>query len=308
MPAIAPNAEVNEQVDSLNPDIPNRLSDRLILDRLIHQFERHPPLQPAGLKILELTSDPDVEFDEIEEVLRTDPVLVTKVFKLANSSFYTNKSTSSLSDACLKLGLKTLRNIAVASSLNPSLSKPLIHYTVADGQAHKHALAVAFYGQLLAQKLKMPRSFQADVFLAGLMHDIGKHLLDQILIESIDDFGSRGVAQELDITQFSHAELGAEFASYWRLPEYICQSAKFHHDPLADNEYGDFSAIVHLSDLALHNYSEGDMEIGNHFVDTESAENLLELLDTTVDAYSAVSLELAKAMDRIDGSVYALLG
>ncbi|MCS7160999.1 MAG: HDOD domain-containing protein, partial [Gemmatales bacterium] len=75
---------------------------------------------PTGvaMEIVRLTQDEGVSCGSLARVLMADPVLSGKVIKFANSALMqTGRSVNSVQEAVLRLGVGTLRRIALSFSL-----------------------------------------------------------------------------------------------------------------------------------------------------------------------------------------------
>ena len=79
----------------------------------------HFPAPPAlALQIVDKASHPDCDPKEILELLKRDPGLCGRVFKMVNSSvFGLGRPIASLERAVLVLGIKPLRSLVLGMSL-----------------------------------------------------------------------------------------------------------------------------------------------------------------------------------------------
>jgi putative nucleotidyltransferase with HDIG domain len=88
----------------------------------------------------------------------------------------------------------------------------------------------------------MPRNTRPlddEIFLAGLLHDIGYMVLNQLDPKRSDELQNRFIAEptrscteiETEMIELNHCELGAELGSYWDLPESIIAVMRYHHTP-----------------------------------------------------------------------------
>jgi HD-like signal output (HDOD) protein len=88
------------------------------LSNLIDRVVTLCPLPASAQRILQLTSDPDVEIKEVGRVLSTDPALAAEVMRLANSAAYSRGTAATdLVQAILKLGISELRQMAGAMAI-----------------------------------------------------------------------------------------------------------------------------------------------------------------------------------------------
>jgi len=76
-----------------------------------------------------------------------------------------------------------------------------------------------------------------EIYLAGLLHDIGLLVLDFIAPKLSDQLHTRLLAEpecsmeemEAKLLEMSHSELGAQLASHWALPETLVAVLRGHH-------------------------------------------------------------------------------
>lgn len=124
------------------------------------------------------------------------------------------------------------------------------------GDLWKHSLAVAVGSKILAQ-MRAP-GLSSAAHTAGLIHDIGKIILDPYVHERrqpietyMEEHQKTFLDAEIEHFGFSHAEVAAYVCSAWKFPELITKAIHWHHNPVGSS--GDLlAAILHLADhLAL---------------------------------------------------------
>ena len=126
----------------------------------------------------------------------------------------------------------------------------------------------------------------AGVFAAGLLHDIGRAALLQVVPERYAriDPGLTGVdllSAEEEQLGLTHAEAGYELATHWALPEQITAAIRFHHHPDRAPEMKEIVAIVSLADIIVH-AREKTARLFENCTDT------LTLLDLDVEAATTI--------------------
>jgi len=96
----------------------------------------------------------------------------------------------------------------------------------------------------------------SEAFIAGLIHDVGKIILDQyahnFFVEIIKKVKSEDISiyeAEKKALGISHTEIGGWLAKQWNLPVEIEEDIKFHHTPDKATLNPELTAIVHLSDI-----------------------------------------------------------
>jgi HD-like signal output (HDOD) protein len=213
-----------------------------------------PPMPHIILKAREIIADPDSSLKNLADTIETDQALVAKVLTLANSAYYgVSGMVSSIQHASVLLGQKTLVQLITISASSSLLSKKLKSYQVAPDEMWKHSLACAFGARRLCEK-NHPDLVE-DAFVAGLLHDAGKIILDPYLERHKDEFARLG--RQLDrpffeaeraIIGFDHAEIMARACRLWRFPEAQSDAIRFHHSPF-DSDNGQLAFIIHAADI-----------------------------------------------------------
>ena len=219
-----------------------------------------PPMPLVAVQVMKAVMDPETSVSDLSKIISADSVLVSRILKVANSAFYgCTRSIKTLQMALNVLGFKTIKNMVIAMS-----SKSMYSNTnAAEKFLWEHSLSTALSAQLLAKEVGLGQS--EDVFICGLLHDIGKVILsDQnsssyghVLIDFIKSAEST-IGFEKERFGFTHAEVGGALCRSWKLPEELEGGIKFHHsmalDRLVELEpyMGKLSSVVALAD-ALSN-------------------------------------------------------
>jgi putative nucleotidyltransferase with HDIG domain len=195
-------------------------------------------LPTTTVKLLELLEDPLVAADRVLQVINKDPSLTANLLKLCNSAYYgMRRQVGSVKEALVMLGNKTVITLAFATSMGDVLRGQLSAYRLAKDELWHHALATA----LAASKIAFATGSQ-DVseraFTAGLVHDIGKLILNKVLVNQMNQLPQYSEAKELinaerDILGFDHSEAGAALAEAWNFPSMLVSAIYYHHRPEA---------------------------------------------------------------------------
>lgn len=206
------------------------------------------PFPATITRVLRVLEKPNVDISAVEQVIRPDAMLVSRVLRVANSPFYgLSRQVGSIKDACMILGLPNLRNLVIALGVADQF--PAARSAVLDRAAlWRHGAQVAALSHLLAQRTRQHRD---DAYVAGLLHDIGMmvldaHFPDQLrqVLEHCKQTGGTRVQAELDILGITHAAVGALAAEQWRLPTATQSAIKQHHAP--DSALAD---LVHAANV-----------------------------------------------------------
>jgi putative nucleotidyltransferase with HDIG domain len=219
-----------------------------------------PALSGAVVALERALARPDVRLDEIERIIGSDPALTANLLRTLNSGLYMfGKRIESVRHGGLVLGLRRLRDLAVASAFTAVIPERMPGYGMDAAGYWSHCAAVAVLtGELgdEAGAVDLERGF-----VAGLLHDIGKLALAEFLADSGTDLLRRVTEDRLSFLNAErallgtdHTQIGAELARQWKLPEAVARIALCHHDPDAaqDGPDGRLVDVVHVADALAH--------------------------------------------------------
>ncbi len=169
-------------------------------------------------------------------------------------------------DALVLVGNLTFARLCFTLSLEPVLHKNLPGYDLDLDDLWKHSLATAYGAAFLVKSIGLGE-MRDRAFTAGLLHDIGKLVLDQNLAEGGMEVGaSITMETERQCTGFDHAEAGAALLESWDVPEQVVEAVKWHHSPLDANENKRMalavSAANKIGHFAIH-YNPGSPTVVN---------------------------------------------
>lgn len=206
-----------------------------LLERVVETIGELPTSPNVVSAIMGLTSDLNTEITKLSRVLSADQALTAKVLRLSNSPFYGRvRGVGSLDEAIMILGFFTIRSLVVASSAYSMFNKG--NDNSHEGRLWAHSLATAMCARITARRVGVKHI--EEVFLAGLLHDIGILILLKKMrkdytgvIKQVNNSGGDLVTVEQDLLGFSHPELGALILDRWNFPPILSQSVRDHHDP-----------------------------------------------------------------------------
>lgn len=207
---------------------------------------------------ISLLDDPSSTRQDIADLLKQDPAIVAKVLRLVNSPLFAfSRRITSIEDAIPLLGFSEIRSIVTSVSV-------LSMFAVKDGSDTfnraafwKHSAACAIACKTLARKLKVPA--EEEYFTAGLLHDIGKLVLDQLFPEDfrkvIGMIGGESLfMRQAERTVFGrpHPSVGEYLLRKWKIPDILTDAVLHHHSP-KDSVVDPFLvSAVCVSDMAVH--------------------------------------------------------
>lgn len=213
------------------------------------------PIMPgAAQEAFKVATNPNAEARDFIDLLEGDEGLSARVLKIANSVFYDRGGGSkTIVDAVNVIGIAELRNLMNATALSGLF--PVKHPLRTEFWAHNIATGIA--AKTAARSLSP--SLTDQIFLAGLMHDVGKLLILQQHVENYERVIKKGLAAGLESVQaeetvypFNHTQVGQLIAEKWNFSSDLYDAIGDHHKPWSDLERGSLASIVKLSDLITH--------------------------------------------------------
>lgn len=173
----------------------------------------------------------------VSKAVAQDVSIASKILKLANSAFLgTRAKFGSIEQAVIYLGIDTVRNLAISVS---------VHVAFQDGNHFKninieefwyHSLLTALLAKEIAELIGLDDP--AEAYLAGLLHDTGRCLLNDRFPEQygklLEKCGEKNelVAEEKEAFGVTHADAGAWLAERWHLNTSVGEAIRLHHTPL----------------------------------------------------------------------------
>jgi HD-like signal output (HDOD) protein len=222
--------------------------------KILKRVKELPPMPQTVFKAREILGDPKSSAQDVAGILETDQAIAAKVLKMANSAYYGLMGrVSSIQHASVVLGYKTLAEIVTLAGGSGVLGGTLEGYDQEAGDLWRHSLGVAFGSKIIASR-KHP-ALANDAFAAGLIHDVGKLVLDPYVKERKEAFQAfmaeeqRSFLQaEKEILGFDHGEIAFELCKAWNVPQALLSAIRYHHAPGKGNE-NELTAMVHSADV-----------------------------------------------------------
>jgi putative nucleotidyltransferase with HDIG domain len=246
------------------------------------------------LRILEVMNNPMADARDVEKEIIDDPVITAKVLKVANSPFYgIDRNISSVSQAVVLMGFAEVQNIALSVSI---FGRFLLPTKAFDGrQFWEHCFATAVTAEALQRRVNAQTN---DGFVAGLLHDVGRMVLDQYFYDEFEEIMAIADIQKISLLDaerkvlgVSHCDIGYWVAEKWNLPTMLTDSILFHHTPFSCRESYVLTSIIHVADIiskAFGSYMKRD------FVSSPKDESAFRLLNLD----SEKVMELADLINR----------
>ncbi len=228
-----------------------------IEDNIIKNIDNIPVLPITVNKVLDITKDINTSPNDLSKVISIDPTITMRLLKLVNSAYYgLSTRVTSVVKAIIYLGVNTIRNLVLASSLMPLVGRyAKKSWLVLDVYGYwKHSLATGVVAKFIAKKINIDKIFWDEFFISGLLHDIGKVIIDHNfseqyikVIEAYKDSDKTIIEIEDNILGINHAEVGRLLAERWALTNTLKEVMAYHHNPKEcseENKYLVYSVNV----------------------------------------------------------------
>lgn len=262
-----------------------------IAEELARELDTIPGF-PSNIKEIQiLCSNPDSKIKDISDRIKRDPGLTTNILKIANSAGYmTINRVSSIEEAVMKIGMKGINALLVASGVQKVLESRYKKFETTWKDSYK----TAFYCQRLTVKFKKQNLLEF-AYLAALLSSIGKLVILSIkpdISEKIKSLVGRkgisdaGIIEEIGLG-ISHSTLGAMILRKWKFNEALVSSIEYHTRPhMVPNQYRELTYLVYLSNVLVDiehtriRYELVDDGVLQHFniADKEELVSLHEML------------------------------
>ncbi len=218
-----------------------------------------PVFHPVALKLQQTLAKPGYAIEQINQLISVDPGLASQVLRMANSSFYSGlNQVTTIREAIIRLGAQEVANVAMVASQKDLYHSSQPMFAQVMGTLWKHAYCCAVGSRWLAAKTRYASLVQ-EVFLVGLLHDIGKLFLLKVL-EEVASSGKLGrdvsTALLVEVLNSMHVDYGARLMEKWHLPEIYGEVARCHHDETWPHA-NILLAIVRLVNLASNKLGIG---------------------------------------------------
>lgn len=225
-----------------------------VLEEFVVAVGEIATLPSTVVRLLELLKDTTTSAPEVLEVLERDPAMTSNVLKLTNSAFYGHrKQISNVRDALVMLGNRSVATLAFFTGMAPIMRRELDGYGLTREQFWEHCLLSAAASSLAADEFGIS-PLRREAFTAGLVHDVGMLVIDQVLVArhqfiEPDSMPMGEYAGERRNLGFDHCEAGAMIADKWGFPSDLVQPIRFHHAPDRAEEHPELVRSVAVGNL-----------------------------------------------------------
>jgi len=223
-------------------------------EKLLDKFKDGKTLPHVAIKVTQMVNDEDTTMQDFEETIKLDPILVSRLLRLVNSPYFALSSkVDSIAKAVVFVGMKSLRNLVAVEALRDIFNDSDDSSGFSRKHLWLHSATVAIIADMVGKRIF--GDSREDLFLAGIIHDIGLVIEDQVaggvLREACQLYlAGQGTFVECEQRMIGtdHCEVGYRIAKEWKMPQDVLNAIRYHHNPEKEQAANSVTGIVQLSE------------------------------------------------------------
>ncbi len=239
-----------------------------VAQEYIKDVDKLAPCPEIALDVLSIAHESDCSIPTLAGKIEKDPNLTATMLRMANSAYFGHmKKINSITDIIVRLGLETVKFIAITGASVGILKSPQQAYGLEPDDLWRHSYATAILASIIARYAKTKDS--SAIYTAALLHDIGKVILNRPL--RVARYNLQEVPPEEDLLLYErqllhtdHAEVGMALLSKWGLSDSITVPVGLHHADGQPRSKRMSVKIVYLANF-LVNITDLDSTTDNDF-------------------------------------------
>jgi HD-like signal output (HDOD) protein len=170
------------------------------------------------------------------------------------------RTVATVHNAVVILGLKVINTMVFSITVVKMFPADGRHELFPRRKFWSHSVAVAVLSKLLALRMRKFSLFDPEeCFCAGLIHDVGRVVMDQYLHEEFIKAVKMAAADNITLLEaeqkvfnFDHSEVGDWLTARWELPNDLRMPIIYHHRPAQATDAKEIVGVVHLADALAH--------------------------------------------------------
>ncbi len=247
------------------------------LEHIVHDVEQLPPMPTNVMRALRALEDPKTSAHMVADLLSLDQGLTANILRVANSALLGyGAACTTVQDAVVRVGFQRVRSLVLAAVAAEKLNQRLSGYRLPAADLWNHALAAASLARYFAAAVHYPNPEEA--YVAGLLHDIGKVVLDRHMREAYDQVvvqmtdGNLAMWQaEEQVLGMNHGAVGGLMTTNWQFPPPLVNAIRHHHWPsFAGQAHQPLAALVNIADALAPRPTAGNAALNTANVHPEA--------------------------------------
>lgn len=247
----------------------------------IEEIDELRAIPVVVMELMSMLNEPETPVEEIAGKIKEDEAISAFVLKCCNSAHYGIKTViSTVSQGLIMLGYFRYKSILMSYFLRQLHQK--INKKYIANYLWEHSICVALTARELAIHAKLKKDHVEEVYMAGLLHDIGKLAFYFSAPEAYETLIQVADKERLSILPieessygYNHAAVGFHLLTKWRLPKRLSAPAFYHHNIEQSRDNSTSVKLVTFANTLTH------AEIGKR----------AEISDAQLDVYGLTKIE-----------------
>lgn len=288
---------------------PSREWVRAQMLKLLKTDSPIPAFPEPVIKLCNLAQNDSATLGEFAEVISIDPALAARCIRVASSVGFAAHPIQNIQQAIALLGVKEIRKIAFSVATIDTFAhlKAKINWK----RFWLHNVLVARLSEKVASVLRQPTGME---YLAGLLHDIGKLMIEHYFPQEFDLIVLRAASRkchhatvEREVLGLDHTQIGAAICDCLQVHAHVMKAVQFHHDPLsvkhasdAAGDGGFLAACVSLGDQLANAATTTAQRQIDERIEKSSEWIFLNQLATPRKLDLKIATEIARAREELE--------
>lgn len=248
-----------------------------IIDLVRDKRTQLPTLPVILTNILKVASDENASAGDLAAFIGKDQAMTNKVLRLANSAYYgLARKVDSIHRAISVIGFNEIVSVAVGMGVYKALNVTRRDSLLNMNDLWLHSIGCSFAAKEILATL--PATLKSnnnnapirkpkgdEIFLSGLLHDIGKVLFIIYFAEPYRLVLGEAIKQQKPLDQkenellgINHAQMAGLIMQRWNFPETLMLPSLYHHQPNAcPQPYHMLAMVVQMADFVCHQAQVG---------------------------------------------------
>ena len=275
------------------------------LQKKIERISNLPTLPEIVVRVMRIINNKESSSRDLAGAVEQDVALSAKILRLANSAFYgIPRSVTSINSAIVVLGFKVISTIVLSLTVFDMFPRDRKSALFNRTAFWRHCTSCALINRYLAQRMSVLFSFDAEeAFCAGLLHDIGKVVMEQYLHDDFHRALHHAKTVKIPLYQaekealgYAHTDVAQWLTKHWELPAPLHLPMVYHHAP---RHTEGCEAIVALCHFADHLCYDLKLTIDETYAAPSLDDAAVSRLGLSQDDVEHVKLQLVNELDKV---------
>ncbi len=221
---------------------------------LMRNYDKVKTIPAMAARLIRLISSDKTTVQELEKVIKMDHSMVVRLLRMVNSAYYgLRNKVDSITSAVVFVGLKSLRNMIVVTSLKGAVKSDEQEDIFSKTDLWRHCASVAVCSKIISERIF--GKVGEDAFLCGILHDIGMiieyQLTQDLFLQACKAYvpGDRSFCEvEREIIGTDHCEVGYLLAQKIDLSTEVQEAIRDHHSAGEEISPSSLVGIIQLAE------------------------------------------------------------